>query len=194
MRKTGDLMYIIAGLGNPGKNYVGTRHNMGFEVIDTIASKYNININKEKFKAHFGEGRIGNEKVILVKPQTFMNLSGESIREFVEWYKTEPENLIVIYDDVSLPVGKLRIRPKGSAGGHNGMKSIIYQIQRDVFPRIKVGVGAPQNKDYDLADYVLGRFTKEEVEVLIPVAIKAASAVETIIISGTEKAMAEFNG
>ena len=194
MRKTGDLMYIIAGLGNPGKNYVGTRHNMGFEVIDTIASKYNININKEKFKAHFGEGRIGNEKVILVKPQTFMNLSGESIREFVEWYKTEPENLIVIYDDVSLPVGKLRIRPKGSAGGHNGMKSIIYQIQSDVFPRIKVGVGAPQNKDYDLADYVLGRFTKEEVEVLIPVAIKAASAVETIITSGTEKAMAEFNG
>lgn len=187
-------MYIIAGLGNPGKNYVGTRHNMGFEVIDTIAAKYNININKEKFKAHFGEGRIGSEKVILVKPQTFMNLSGESIREFVEFYKLESENLIVIYDDISLPVGKLRIRPKGSAGGHNGMKSIIYQIQSDVFPRIKVGVGAPENRDYDLADYVLGKFTKEEVDTLIPVAIKAASAVETIITSGTEKAMAEFNG
>lgn len=187
-------MYIIAGLGNPGKNYVGTRHNMGFEVIDTIAAKYNININKEKFKAQFGEGRIGNEKVILVKPQTFMNLSGESIREFVEFYKLDSENLIVIYDDISLPVGKLRIRPKGSAGGHNGMKSIIYQIQSDVFPRIKVGVGAPENKDYDLADYVLGRFTKEEVETLIPVAVKAASAVETIITAGTEKAMSEYNG
>lgn len=187
-------MYIIAGLGNPGKNYVGTRHNMGFEVIDTIAAKYNININKEKFKAHYGEGRIGSEKVILIKPQTFMNLSGESIREFVEFYKLDSENLIVIYDDISLPVGKLRIRPKGSAGGHNGMKSIIYQIQSDIFPRIKVGVGAPENKDYDLADYVLGKFTKEEVDTLIPVAIKAASAVETIINSGTEKAMAEFNG
>lgn len=187
-------MFIIAGLGNPGRNYVGTRHNMGFEVIDTIASKYNISITKEKFCAKFGEGRIAGEKVILVKPQTFMNLSGDAIREFLNWYKVESGNLIVIYDDVSLPVGKLRIRPKGSAGGHNGMKSIIYQIGTDIFPRIKVGVGAPRNKDYDLADYVLSKFTKEDVETLIPVAIKAADAVETIITHGTEKAMAQFNG
>lgn len=188
------IMYIIAGLGNPGREYVNTRHNIGFEAVDTIASKYNIKINKEKFKGLYGEGYISGEKVILIKPQTFMNLSGESIREFAKWYKTEPENIIIIYDDVSLPVGKLRIRPKGSAGGHNGMKSIIYQLNTDVFPRIKIGVGAPLNKDYDLADYVLGKFSKEETDVLIKTVIKASEAVETIVRSGTDKAMAEYNG
>ncbi len=186
-------MYIIAGLGNPGKNYVNTRHNMGFEIIDTIASKFNIKMNKEKFNALIGEGNISGEKVLLVKPQTFMNLSGESIREFLNWYKISSENLIVIYDDISMPVGKLRLRPKGSAGGHNGIKSIIYQTGSDVFPRIKVGIGAPQNKDYDLADYVLGKFSKQEIDVLIPVAVKAADAVEAIISKGIEKAMSEFN-
>jgi len=189
----GDLMYIIAGLGNPGKNYVNTRHNMGFEVIDVIASKYNIDINKSKFNALYGEGRIGGEKVLLVKPQTYMNLSGESIREFVNWYKIESEQVIVIYDDISMPCGRLRIRQKGSAGGHNGMKSIIYQLNTDVFPRIKVGIGAPEHKDYDLADYVLGKFTKEETEILIKIAVKAAESVEAIITKGTEKAMSEFN-
>lgn len=186
-------MYIIAGLGNPGKKYVGTRHNMGFEALDAVAAKYDIEIKKAKFNAIYGEGVIEGEKVVLVKPQTFMNLSGEAIREFRDWYKTDNSKIIIIYDDVSLPVGKLRIRPKGSAGGHNGIKSIIYQLNSDEFPRIKIGVGSPQNPDYDLVDYVLGRFTKSEVEELIPMAIKVAEAVGTIIKSGVQKAMSEFN-
>ncbi len=187
-------MYIIAGLGNPGKNYVNTRHNTGFEAIDAVASKYGIKINKSKFNGLYGEGNIQGEKVILLKPQTYMNLSGECIREFVTFFKLTPENVIVIFDDVSLPVGKLRIRPKGSAGGHNGIKNIIYQLQSEVFPRIKIGVGAPENSEFDLADYVLGKFSKDEVDMLIKAVIKAADAVEVIIKSGTQAAMAEFNG
>lgn len=188
------VMYLIVGLGNPGRDYVGTRHNIGFEVIDVISSKYDININKEKFRAIYGEGRIGGERVILAKPQTFMNLSGESVREIMSWYKIAPENLIVIYDDISLEVGTLRIRPKGSAGGHNGVKNIIYQLNTDVFPRIKIGIGAPKTREYELVDYVLGKFQKEEVDILIKAAIKTAEAVETIIKSGTELAMSKFNG
>lgn len=187
-------MYIIAGLGNPGRDYVGTRHNVGFEVIDAIAAKYDIEVKKAKFRGLYGEGRIGGERVLLVKPQTFMNLSGECIREFKAWYKAENTEIIIIYDDVSLPTGKLRIRPKGSAGGHNGIKSIIYQLNSEVFPRIKVGVGKPENADYDLADYVLGHFSRDEVKILVETAVKAADAVETIISKGTEKAMSEFNG
>ena len=186
-------MYIIAGLGNPGRKYVGTRHNMGFEALDAVAAKYDIDIKKVKFNAIYGEGTIEGEKVVLVKPQNFMNLSGESIREFKSWYKAEDSQIIIIYDDVSLPVGKMRIRPKGSAGGHNGMKSIIYQLNSDVFPRIKIGVGSPETPDYDLADYVLGKFTKSEVEALIPIAVKTAEAVGEIIKNGTERAMAKFN-
>ena len=186
-------MYIIAGLGNPGRKYVGTRHNMGFEALDAVAAKYDIDIKKVKFNAIYGEGTIEGEKVVLVKPQTFMNLSGESIREFKSWYKAEDSQIIIIYDDVSLPVGKMRIRPKGSAGGHNRMKSIIYQLNSDVFPRIKIGVGSPETPDYDLADYVLGKFTKSEVEALIPIAVKTAEAVGEIIKNGTERAMAKFN-
>ena len=184
-------MYIIAGLGNPGRNYVGTRHNVGFEVLDAVAAKYDIQIKKLKFNAIYGEGTIGGEKVILVKPQTYMNLSGESIRDFKAWYKTDTTEIIVIYDDISLPVGKLRLRPKGSAGGHNGIKSIIYQLNSDIFPRIKVGVGKPENPDYDLADYVLGKFSSAEVKTLVESAIRAADAVEVIIRDGMEKAMIE---
>ncbi len=187
-------MYIIAGLGNPGRDYVGTRHNIGFETLDAIASKYDISVKKAKFNALYGEGYIAGEKVVLVKPQTYMNLSGESIRDFKAWYKTDNTQIIIIYDDISLPVGKMRIRPKGSAGGHNGVKSIIYQLQTDIFPRIKIGVGQPKYEDYDLADYVLGRFSAEEVKTLVPVAVKAADAVETIITQGTEMAMSRFNG
>lgn len=186
-------MYIIAGLGNPGKKYVGTRHNMGFEALDAVAAKYKIDIKKAKFNALYGEGIIEGEKAVLVKPQTFMNLSGEAIREFKSWYKVEDSQIIIIYDDVSLPVGKMRIRPKGSAGGHNGMKSIIYQLDSEVFPRIKIGVGSPDNPDFDLADYVLGRFSKAEVKELIPIAIKTADAVGEIIRNGVERAMAAFN-
>ncbi len=187
-------MYIIAGLGNPGRNYTGTRHNIGFDAIDTIASENNIKFNKTKFKADIGEGTIGGEKVILAKPQTFMNLSGESIRPLRDWYKIPDENIIIIHDDISLPLGKLRLRGKGSAGGHNGMKSIIYQLGTDIFPRIKIGVGAPPDADYDLADFVLGKFSKNEVEILIQTVIKAADAVESIIKNGVEKTMSKFNG
>lgn len=187
-------MYLVVGLGNPGRDYVGTRHNVGFETADVICSKYDIKLNKEKFRAIYGEGRIGGERVIVAKPQTFMNLSGESVREIMSWYKIEPENLIVVYDDISLETGTLRIRPKGSAGGHNGIKNIIYQLNTDMFPRIKIGISAPKNDEYELVDYVLGKFSKEEVDVLIKVAIKAAESVEVIIKDGVELAMSKFNG
>ena len=186
-------MYLIAGLGNPGREYSGTRHNVGYETLDAVAAKYDIKINKSKFRGEYGEGYIEGEKVILVKPLTYMNLSGECIREFKNFYKIENENIIVIYDDISLPLGKMRIRPKGSAGGHNGIKNIIYQTGSEVFPRIKIGVGAPRHEDYDLKDYVLGKLSKQETEVLIKTAIEAASAVGTIIKNGTDKAMSEFN-
>ncbi len=187
-------MYIIAGLGNPGKKYVNSRHNVGFDTLDAVAAKYNIDIKKVKFNGIYGEGTIEGEKVVLVKPQTFMNISGECIRDFKNWYKVENDQIIIIYDDISLPLGKMRIRPKGSAGGHNGIKSIIYQTGSEVFPRIKIGVGAPDNPDYDLADYVLGHFSKSEIDVLVPVAVKATEAVGEIIKNGTEKAMSKYNG
>lgn len=187
-------MYLIAGLGNPGREYVGTRHNIGFEVVDALCSKFDIKFNKEKFRAVFGSGTIAGEKVIVAKPQTYMNLSGESIRELAEWYKIDNENIIIIYDDISLPVGKLRIREKGSAGGHNGIKNIIYQLNTDVFPRIKIGTGMPQNPEYDIKDYVLGHFTKEETEILIKTAVRAVGAVEEIISSDAKSAMNKFNG
>ena len=187
-------MYLIVGLGNPGRDYVGTRHNMGFEALDAICAKYDIKLNKEKFRAIYGEGRIGGEKVLVIKPQTYMNLSGESVREFRDWFKMEEENIIVIYDDISLPVGKLRIREKGSAGGHNGIKNIIYQLGTDVFPRIKIGVGAPDHPDFDVKDYVLGKFSQEETEVLIKTVIRAAAAVEEMILHDAKSAMNQYNG
>ncbi len=187
-------MYLIAGLGNPGRDYVGTRHNIGFEVADAICARFDIKLNKEKFKAQLGDGRIAGERVIVAKPQTYMNLSGESIREIAEWYKIEPENIIIIYDDISLPTGRLRIREKGSAGGHNGIKNIIYQLQTDVFPRIKVGTGRPENPEYDVKDYVLGHFSAEEIKILTKAAIRAAYATEEIIASGAKSAMNKFNG
>ena len=187
-------MYLIVGLGNPGLDYVGTRHNMGFEAVDAICAKYDIKLNKEKFRAIYGEGRIGGEKVLVIKPQTYMNLSGESVREFRDWFKIEEENIIVIYDDISLPVGKLRIREKGSAGGHNGIKNIIYQLGTDVFPRIKIGVGAPKHPDFDVKDYVLGKFSKEETEVLIKTVIRATAAVEEMILHDAKSAMNQYNG
>ncbi len=187
-------MYLIAGLGNPGREYAGTRHNVGFEVVDALCAKYDIKLNKEKFRAVFGDGRIGGERVIVAKPQTYMNLSGESIRELVNWYKIDNEHIIIIYDDISLPVGKLRIREKGSAGGHNGIKNIIYQLNTDVFPRIKVGTGMPQDPGYDIKDYVLGHFSKEEIEILIKSAVRAVYAVEEIIKADAKSAMNKYNG
>ena len=186
-------MYIIAGLGNPTLQYEGTRHNVGFDVIDTLADRYNISVDTRKSRALIGKGMIEGHKVILAKPQTFMNLSGESIRSLADYYKVDVETeLLVIYDDVSLDVGQLRIRKKGSAGGHNGIKNIILNLGTDVFPRIKVGVGEKPKK-YDLADYVLGHFSKAEKEQMDEGYKKAASAVDMILNGEMDVAMNEYN-
>ena len=187
-------MYLIAGLGNPDKKYEATRHNIGFETIDLLAHKTGIKLNKIKHKAVFGDGIIAGEKVIVAKPQTYMNLSGESIRDIVNFYKIPVENVIVICDDINLETGRIRIRPKGSDGGHNGLKSIIYQLANDGFIRIRMGVGAPKHEDYNLADYVLGKVSKEEIELLTPVAEKVTQAVELIIKEDVSRAMNKFNG
>lgn len=184
-------MFLIVGLGNPGSQYEDTRHNIGFKVVDNIAKEYNIEINRQKFKGMCGEGFINGEKVILLKPTTYMNLSGESIREVVDFYKLSNEDILVIYDDISLDVGRLRIREKGSAGGHNGIKSIIAHLGTDIFPRIKVGVGQP---NVDLVNYVLGKFTKEEMEVLSESIDASTKASKEIISSDVKTAMNIYNG
>lgn len=186
-------MYIIAGLGNPGKQYEGTRHNVGFDVIDAIADKYHISVLERKHKALIGKGVVAGQKVILVKPLTFMNLSGESIREVVDYYKIdEKEELIVVYDDISLVPGGLRIRGKGSAGGHNGIKSILQHLGHDVFKRVKVGVGE-KPKGWNLADHVLGKFTTEERKAVDEAVKASAEAVELLLTSGLEEAMNKCN-
>ena len=184
-------MFLIVGLGNPGSQYEDTRHNIGFKVVDNIAKEYNIEINRQKFKGMCGEGFINGEKVILLKPTTYMNLSGESVREVVDFYKLSNEDILVIYDDISLDVGRLRIREKGSAGGHNGIKSIIAHLGTDVFPRIKVGVGQP---NVDLVNYVLGKFTKEEMEVLSESIDASTKAAKEIIGIDVKTAMNIYNG
>lgn len=191
--QTGAGMYIIVGLGNPGKEYAGTRHNVGFQMIDKIADENNINIIENKHKALIGKGYIDGQKVILVKPQTFMNLSGESIRAVIDYYKIEEENeLIVIYDDISLDVGQIRIRKKGSAGGHNGIKNMIAHLGHDVFLRIKVGVGE-KPKGYDLVDYVLGHFNKAERQIMDEIGSKVSEAVRLIIAEKVDEAMNQYN-
>ncbi|MGL5353985.1 MAG: aminoacyl-tRNA hydrolase [Clostridium sp.] len=184
-------MFLIVGLGNPGKEYNNTRHNIGFEVVDYIAQKYNIELNRVKFKGIYGEGFILNKKVILLKPTTYMNLSGESIREVMNFYKMSEEEVIVLYDDISLEIGRLRIREKGSAGGHNGIKSIISHLGTEVFPRIKIGVGQPKG---DLVSHVLGKFNKEESQVLKESMEASACAVEIILKEDTKEAMNKLNG
>ncbi|SKA78767.1 peptidyl-tRNA hydrolase, PTH1 family [Clostridium sp. USBA 49] len=184
-------MHLIVGLGNPGDDYKNTRHNIGFDALDLIASKYNIKINRIKFKGIYGDGIIAGEKVILLKPSTYMNLSGESVIEALNFYKIPKENMIVIYDDISLPVGRMRIRPEGSAGGHNGIKNIIRHLSSESFPRIKVGIGEPKG---DLISYVLGHFSKEEREILDKIFSYVSDAVETIIKKGVTEAMNKFNG
>ena len=186
-------MIIIAGLGNPTKEYEGTRHNVGFQVIDKIAEKYNIAVDAKKGRAYVGKGIIEGQKVLLVKPQTYMNLSGESIRELVGYFKVDPkEELLVIYDDISLNPGQIRIRKKGSAGGHNGIKNIIANLGSSVFPRIKVGVGE-KPKGYDLADYVLGKFSKED-RVLMEEGYDLACEASALIMQGAiDQAMNEYN-
>ena len=186
-------MFIIAGLGNPSKKYEGTRHNAGFEVIDRISEKYNISVDTKKHLALTGKGIIENQKVLLVKPQTYMNLSGESIRSAVDFYKADAAGeLIVIYDDVALAPGQLRIREKGSAGGHNGMKNIIACLGTQEFTRIRVGVGEKPD-GYDLADYVLGHFTRAEREQMEEGYDRAADAVRLILSGDTGAAMSIYN-
>ncbi len=186
-------MFIIAGLGNPTNEYVGTRHNVGFDVIDAIAEKYNIAVTERKNRAFCGKGIIEGQKVILVKPQTYMNLSGESIRGVMDYYKVDAETeLLVIFDDISLDNGQIRIRKKGSAGGHNGVKSIIAHLGTTVFQRIKIGVGE-KPKGYELSDYVLGHFTKAEKELMQEGYQKAIEAVEFILRGEIDAAMNQFN-
>lgn len=186
-------MFLIVGLGNPGKDYTNTRHNIGFEVIDKLAEQENIGVLEKKHKALFGKGYIGGQKVILAKPQTYMNLSGESIRELIDYYKIdEKEELIVISDDISLDPGNLRLRKKGSAGGHNGLKNIIQHLGHDEFIRVRVGVGE-KPKGYDLADYVLGHFTTDEKKVMEEAAKTAADAIRMIMSEDMEAAMNRFN-
>ncbi len=187
-------MYIIAGLGNPTKQYENTRHNAGFAVIDYLSEKYQIPVKQAGFKGLYGSGYIEGQKVLLLKPQTFMNLSGESIRAAMDFYKIDPEEeLIIIYDDISLAPGQLRVRGKGSAGGHNGIKNIILHLGDQKFPRIKVGVGE-KPAGYDLADYVLGHFSKEEQKQMDEAFAQAGAAVEVILTEGIDAAMNRFNG
>ncbi len=186
-------MYIIVGLGNPGKKYEHTRHNAGFDVLDILAEEYDIKIDKIKHKALIGEGRIGSEKVVLVKPQTYMNLSGESVQSVFQFYKVDMDHLIVVYDDIDLDVGKLRIRKKGSAGSHNGMKSIIKCLGSQDFPRIRVGVSKPE-PNRDLADFVLSRVSKDQVDDMRSGLEKAVKTVEEIIRTDIDMAMNKYNG
>mgnify|MGYP002858163205 CR=1 FL=1 len=187
-------MFVIAGLGNPEKKYFGTRHNVGFETIDVLSDKYGIELTETKFKAAFGKGRIGNERVILVKPLTYMNLSGEAIRPICDYFKVDTkEELIVISDDVELDVGNIRVRPKGSAGGHNGLKNIIAQLGHSDFNRVRVGVGK-KPKEYDMVDWVLGHFEGEDQASIKEGIDLAASAVVEIMENGAGSAMNKFNG
>ena len=184
-------MYIIAGLGNPGKEYAGTRHNVGFDTIDCLVEKYKVKLNKLKFNSVYGEINVNGEKVMLVKPVTYMNRSGIAISEILNYYNVPIENLIVKYDDIDIPIGTLRIRPHGSSGTHNGMKSIIYQLGKDQFPRIRIGID--RNPDMDLADYVLQKFSRDEREKINDIIKLAAEAAEEIVGKSIDSAMQKYN-
>lgn len=186
--------FIIAGLGNPGKEYEYSRHNAGFLCLDILCNKYNFKTDRVKYRALTSTVMIEGHPCLVMRPQTYMNNSGESIKAAADFYKIPPEKVIVIYDDISLPTGTLRIRKKGSAGGHNGIKSIIWQFNSDVFPRLKIGVGDRQNKDDDLKDYVLGRFSKEDMEILKKTMEKAVDALSYILDGDTDGAMSRYNG
>ena len=185
-------MYLIVGLGNPEPEYSKTRHNMGFDVVNNISKKYNIEVNKTKFKALYGTGTINNEKVVLIKPQTYMNLSGEAVQEFVNFYKVEMENVLVIYDDIDTVPGKIRIRKSGGPGTHNGMKSVVHCLGNENFPRVRVGIGMPIYKG-DLINYVIGNVPNEEYEKLCEGIEIATNAVEEILKNGVDIAMNKFN-
>ena len=183
-------MYLIVGLGNPEEDYKNTRHNMGFDTVNKIASEYNMEVNKKKFRGLYGTGIIESQKVILLKPQTFMNLSGESIKEAVDFYKVENTNIIVIYDDMDIELGSIKIRKKGNPGSHNGMKSVVKYLGTE-FPRIRIGIGRPDDEDF--IKHVIGPIPKEEQDILDKSTTAAKDAVVEIIKSGVDNAMNKFN-
>ena len=187
------MTYIVVGLGNPEKKYEHTRHNVGFDVLQVLSQKLNTPLNKLRCKALTGEGRIGGERVVLAAPQTYMNLSGQSVVELLRWYKADAKHLIVVYDDVDLPQGRLRVRAGGSAGTHNGMRNIVYLTGRDDFPRVRIGIGKPE-PGRDLAAYVLGKYPPEARQAMFDAFLRAADAVQAIVTDGAEAAMACFNG
>lgn len=187
-----ETLHVVVGLGNLGKQYDRTRHNVGFEVVDVLSENHSIPISKAKHKGLLGEGKIAGKKVILLKPQTYMNLSGESVREILEFYKLEPSKLIIVYDDIDVLPGEIKVRSKGSGGTHNGMRSILYHLQTDAFPRVRIGIGKPHGQ-MDLADFVLSKFKADEIKLMQEVISKAASAIECMIGEGVESAMNRFN-
>lgn len=190
---SGSPEFMVVGLGNPGKDYEFTRHNAGFLTVDHLAVEENFEIKKLKYKALIGDAVIAGHRCLVVKPQTYMNNSGEAVREIAQFYKILPEKIVVIFDDISLPCGKLRIRRKGTDGGHNGIKSIIYHLNSDNFPRIKVGVGAKPHPDYNLADWVLSTFKKDEMEELKKAITKATEVLPYILDGEIDKAMNKAN-
>ena len=193
LRTPGGVTWLVVFLGNPGPRFSGTRHNAGFMAGDECAKKFGAQIDRLRFKALTGVCAVGGEKVMLMKPQTFMNLSGEAVIQAVNFYKLPPEHVIVVSDEIALPVGKLRVRPSGSAGGHNGLKSIIQNLGTDQFPRIRLGVGAPPRPDYEMADWVLSVFHGQDALDIADAAKRAAGAVECYIENGPEKAMNVYN-
>ncbi len=186
--------FLIVCLGNPGKEYETTRHNTGFIFADLLAEKQSFRISRIQFKSVSGSAVIGGRRCLIIKPQTYMNNSGQAVREAAAFYKIPPQNIIVVFDDISLPCGKLRIRRKGTDGGHNGIKSIIYHLKSDEFPRIKIGVGAKPSPEWDLADWVLSKFTKEELPLLGEACEKAAEALELMVSGDIDAAMGKYNG
>ena len=192
-KKPGGVSWLIVFLGNPGPRYEMTRHNAGFMAADAMAKEKNVNINKARFKALTATCDIGGASVLLMKPQTFMNLSGDAVAQAAKFYKIPPEHVIVVSDEISLPIGKLRIRTKGSAGGHNGLKDIIAKLGTDAFPRIRIGVGAPPHPDYDMADWVLSSFKNQDAEDMLAAAERAAQAAQCYITQGADRAMNRFN-
>lgn len=190
----GPIEWLVVGLGNPGSKYAETRHNAGFRALDAYCAKSGQKMDKMKFKSLIGEGQFGGARVLFMKPQTFMNLSGEAVRDAAAFYKLDPSHILVLSDDISLDVGRIRVRAKGSAGGQNGLKNIIYHLNSDQFPRVKIGVGAKPHPGYDLADWVLSRFTADEQEAIDAAVARAMQAAEAIILSGAAQAAQKFNG
>ncbi len=193
-KNKGGATWLVAFLGNPGDKYAKTRHNAGFLAGDALEKKLGIKINKLKFQALTGLGELGGEKVFFLRPQTYMNLSGDAVAPAAAFYKIPPERVIVVFDDIAIPPGKLRVKRSGSAGGHNGIKSIISRLGTENFPRVKIGVGAPPHPDYDMIDWVIGRISDSEYKTISAAAERAVDAVEEIISAGIDSAMNKYNG